>query len=202
MDNHDGFAESLMAKSDQITAAELMGITINVKIAGLTVKNSEKQKWTMRLEGNDKFFRPCLGMRRLIAEIWGGPENYAGGSMTLYRETDTRYGADEVGGVRISHMTGIEAQIEVTVPIRRGVFRTYLIRPLRVEAPKPAPTTAAPENAFELAHAAASKGTDAFKEWWNSDVGKTCREAVKPNMAEIKATAAAADAATTDEAPM
>jgi len=201
MDDHDGFAESLMAKSDQINAADLMGGPITIQIAGLKVKNSEVQKWTMRLDGNDKFYRPCLGMRRLIAEVWGGPKNYAGGSMTLFREGDTVYGGKEVGGIRISHMTGIDAPVEITVPIRRGVMRTYVVKPLKVAAPTPPPATA-PDNAFNLAHDAASKGTAAFTAWWNSDVGKTCRDKVKPDMDELKATAAAADAATTDEAPM
>ena len=201
MNDHDGFAESLMAKSDQINAADLMGGPITIKIAGLKVKNSEVQKWTMRLDGNDKFYRPCLGMRRLIAEVWGGPKNYAGGSMTLFREGDTVYGGKEVGGIRISHMTGIDAPVEITVPIRRGVMRTYVVKPLKVAAPTPPPTTA-PDNARDLARAAANGGRAAFATWWNSDVGKTCRDAAQGIMPELSAAVALADAATTDEAPM
>ena len=202
MNDHDGFAESLMAKSDQINAADLMGGPITIKIAGLTVKNSEVQKWTMRLDGNDKFFRPCLGMRRLIAEIWGTPDKYAGGAMTLYREGDTQYGGKEVGGTRISHITGIDAPVSVTVPIRRGVMRTYVVRPLTVATSAPTET---PDAAYALARAAAANGKAAFTAWWNSDEGKMCRLAVQPIMPELQAAVAAADAMPAqgdDECPM
>ena len=203
MSDYDGFAESLMAKSDQINAADLMGGPITIKIAGLTVKNSEAQKWTMRLDGNEKFFRPCLGMRRLIAQIWGEPQNYAGRSMTIYRDPDVKYSAKEVGGIRISHMSNMDGQQKISVPVSRTAQKEYLVRPLTVAAPPTTPPpSAAPDNAFNLAHDAASKGTAAFTAWWNSDVGKTCRDKVKPDMDELKATASAADAATTDEAPM
>ena len=210
MDDHDGFAESLMAKSDQINAADLMGGPITIKIAGLKVKNSEVQKWTMRLEGNDKFFRPCLGMRRLIAQIWGEPQNYAGRSMTIYRDPDVKYSAKEVGGIRISHMSNMDGQQKISVPISRTAQKEYLVRPLTVAAPAPEPTPPAMvENALAMAQDAAKGGTSAFTAWWQSEVGRACRPTVKPKLHELQATAeradtaaAAADAATTDEAPM
>jgi hypothetical protein len=202
MSDHDGFAESLMAKSDQINAADLVGGPITIKIAGLTVKNSEAQKWTMRLDGNEKFYRPCLGMRRLIAQIWGEPQNYAGRSMTIYRDPDVKYSAKEVGGIRISHMSHIDGQQKISVPISRAAQKEYLVRPLTVAAPAPIET---PDAAYALARAAAANGKAAFTTWWQSDEGRACRQAVQPIMPELQAAVAAADAMPAqgdDECPM
>jgi len=202
MNDHDGFAESLMAKSDQINAADLMGGPITIKIAGLTVKNSEVQKWTMRLDGNEKFYRPCLGMRRLIAQIWGEPQNYAGRSMTIYRDPDVKYSAKEVGGIRISHMSHMDGQQKISVPISRAAQKEYLVRPLSVVAPTAPAPTETPDAAYALARAAAANGKAAFTTWWQSDEGRACRDAVKPIMPELQAAVAAADATPDDEAPM
>jgi hypothetical protein len=192
MTDHDGFAESLEAKSDQINAADLMGTTVTIKIAGLKVQSKEQQKWTFRLDGNEKFFRPSKGMCRLIAKIWGDPKTYAGQSMTLYREDDALYAGQAVGGIRISHMTGISAPVEVSIPISRTKSRAYTVRPLTVESPAAPVRDAAVEAA---ALAAAAQGVASFTAWWRSDYGVANRAAVGPVLGECKRIAKEFDAA-------
>ena len=189
MTDQEEFLQSLAAKSDQINNLDLVSGPVKVTIAGLSIKNADAQKWTMRLESNDKVYRPSLGMRRVIAEVWKLPP-YNGKSLTLYRDPDVKFGADTTGGIRISHMSHIDREIEVTVQVSKGRFKTYRICPLAAapEAPKE------PENALELAQAAADKGVDAFREWWTSEQGKSCRATAQANIDALKKRAADADA--------
>ena len=197
-------SQTTAPKSDQLNSDDLIGGPRTITITRVSANEGGDQPINVFFEGDDnKPFRPCKSVRRVMMAVWGNDgSTYAGKSMTIWRDPTVTWGGMAVGGIRISHMSHMDRDTTLAVTESKTKRKPLVVKMLRVEAPTPAPTTAAPENAFELAHAAASKGTDAFKEWWNSDVGKTCREAVKPNMAEIKATAAAADAATTDEAPM
>ena len=197
MASDDDFEASLAAKSDQVNNADLSSGPMTINITKIKITNSEQQKWSISFAGSEKFYRPCLGMRRLIAEIWGKPP-YSGRSMTIYRDPDVRYGSDIMGGIRISHMSNIDGPKKVTVPVSRGKVKTYHIQPLTIAS---APT--APDNALDLCEAAARRGTDAFRAWWGSDEGKACRAVAQANIEALKAMASAADTApeSTDEEP-
>ena len=197
-------SQTTAPKSDQLNSDDLIGGPRTITITRVSANEGGDQPINVFFEGDDnKPFRPCKGVRRVMMAVWGNDgSTYAGKSMTIWRDPSVTWGGMAVGGIRISHMSHMDRDTTLAITESKTKRKPLVVKMLRVEAPTPAPTTAAPENAFELAHAAASKGTAAFTEWWNSDVGKTCREAVKPNMAEIKATAAAADAAQDDAAPM
>jgi hypothetical protein len=198
------FAETLVAKSDQINAADLVGSTMIIKITKVVVNKNEAQKVSISFEGSDKFFRPCLGMRRLMAEIWGAdPRVFIGRSMMLFRDPDVPYGKTMPGGVRISNMSHMDKPKTVVVPIRRGQVKEYTVMPLVVSvSTSPKPVDTPPEtpaiDPMPLARAAASQGKAAFTAWWNGD-GKPYREQVKPNMAELTELAAKADAPPPDD---
>jgi hypothetical protein len=73
---------------------------------------------------------------------------YGGRSLTLFRDDKVRFGAMEVGGIRISHMSHIEREITIALTATRGNKKPYTVRPLRAEQPRPAerqaPTTQTP----------------------------------------------------------
>ena len=197
MASDDDFEASLAAKSDQINNADLTSGPMTITIAKLKISNSEAQKWTMVLDGQDKVYRPCLGMRRIIAEIWGKPP-YSGRRLTIYRDPDVRYGSDITGGIRISHMSHIDGEKKVTVPVSRGKVKQYAIRPLQSQQSAP---PAEPENALALCEAAARRGTAAFREWWGSDEGRACRSTAQANLDRLKAIAAEVDAPIDEDGP-
>lgn len=187
------FADTLVAKSDQINAADLVGSTMTIKITKVVVNKNEAQKVSISFEGSDKVFRPCLGMRRLMAEIWGAdPKVFIGRSVMLFRDPEVVYGKDKPGGIRISHMSHIDKPKSCVVPIRRGQVKEYTVYPIIIkDAPKPADTTPAVDP-MPLARAAAAKGKTAFTAWWQGD-GKPYRDQVKAIMPELTELAAAAD---------
>jgi len=198
MISDEEFAASLAAKSDQINAADLIGGPTTIKITKMKVTNADAagQKWHISFEGSDKLYKPCLGMRRAIGDLWGKPP-YTGRRLTLYRDPEVVYGKDQLGGIRISHASHIDGVKRVTVPVARNKVKTFTISPLPDEhtAPPAVTTPQPPANAYELAEAAASKGTDAFRAWWASDEGRLCRGVASEHMDALKSIAAKADAA-------
>ena len=183
------FAKSLEAKSDQINNTDLSGAPQTIKITRINVNMREDQPVSIGFDGSEKVYRPCKGMRRAMAEIWGAdPGAFIGRSLTLYRDPDVRFGADTTGGTRISHATHIDGPKKVTVPVSRGKVKTYTIQPLTI-----ASATQTPDNALALCEAAAGRGTDAFRAWWGSDEGKACRSVAQANIEALKSMASAAD---------
>ena len=53
--------------------------------------------------------------------------------MTLYRDPAVKFGALEVGGIRISHMTGIDKDMNVALTATRGNKKLFKVRPLKIE---------------------------------------------------------------------
>jgi hypothetical protein len=77
-------------------------------------------------------------MRRVIVKIWGpDASKYAGSAMTLYRDPKVKWGGMEVGGIRISHMTGLEKAEVMALTETRAARKPYTVQPLKVEAAKP-----------------------------------------------------------------
>jgi hypothetical protein len=182
----------IQPKSDQINADDLIPGPMTVTIEGVQIEAKTEQPVSIRIVGNPKVFRPCKSMARVMVQAWGADAaKYAGRSLTLYRDPKVKWGGMEVGGIRISHMSHIDGPMQMMLTQTRSQRAPFKVLPLAAAPESPA----APDNAEELARAAASKGKAGFTAWWNSDEGKACRNAVKPIMAELQEAVAKADAA-------
>jgi hypothetical protein len=90
------------------------------------------------IEGDKKAFRPCKGVRRLLVRVWGPDANkYIGQSMTLYCDPTVTWAGKEEGGIRVSHMTGLDEKIIEYMRTSREKTKPYEILPL-VEQKQPA----------------------------------------------------------------
>ena len=76
-------------------------------------------------------FKPSKSMRRVLVAVWG-PEAaaYAGRSLQLYGDPTVKFGGQEVGGIRISHMSHIDAPKTVSLTVSRGKRAPVTIEPL------------------------------------------------------------------------
>jgi hypothetical protein len=93
-------------RSDQWNADDFIGGPMTFTIAGVKVGKAE-QKYDIELvEGQGRSWRPPLTMLRLLIAAWGDEaSDWAGRRVRLYRDESVRFGADAVGGIRISHMS-------------------------------------------------------------------------------------------------
>jgi hypothetical protein len=138
------FGKTLAAKSDQLNAADLSGPGIVVKIVGATMVDSKEQPLILKLSGGHMPWKPCLGMRRLMAEVTlsTSARPWLGKWIRLYKDPDVRWANKPEGGIRIS---GIDASLlpsTRTFRVRdgRNSFTEYRIEPIRPQQEEGAPT--------------------------------------------------------------
>lgn len=197
-------SQVIVPKSDQVNADSLISGPITVEIADVTISGGTEQPVSIHLVGTNLVYRPCKSMSRVLVSAYGpDARKYVGKKLTLYRDPKVKWGGMEVGGIRISHMSGIEKEMVLMLTMTKQNRAPHRVKPLVSDAPvtKPDAITSgaeqlqAPADAKERAIAAAKSGTDKFRKWWVSDEGKACRVAAEANMDALKKLAADADAA-------
>jgi hypothetical protein len=116
-------------KSDQLNADDLIGGPRTVRITRVTGQAGE-QPISVFFEGdNGKPYKPCLSMRRIMLALWGKDGNqYAGRTMTLYRDPKVTYGGIETGGIRISHMSHIDSDTTMILTESRKKRAPFKVR--------------------------------------------------------------------------
>lgn len=133
-------------KSDQINADDFMAGPKTFRIKGVSITPGSEQPVSIALE-DSKPWRPCKSMNRLLVAAWGSDaKEYAGRSVTLYRDPKVKWGGMEVGGIRVSHLSHIERDMVLALTMTKGKRAPYTVKPLKAEpvplkvVEKPAPT--------------------------------------------------------------
>jgi hypothetical protein len=126
---------TIVPRSDQTNADDLVTGPKTIRVTDVTIGSSAEQPVSVHYEGGDgRPFKPCKTMRRVLICGWGPDGNdWIGRSMTLYHDAKVRFGGDEVGGIRISHMTDIDRDIEVRLTATRGKKALHVIK--RLDSP-------------------------------------------------------------------
>jgi len=127
------------AKSDQLNADDLIGASRTITVRRVTGSDGD-QPVSIFYEGdNNKPFKPCKTMRRVLLAVWGRyAADYVGRSMTLYRDDKVTFGGLDVGGIRISHMSHIDKEMVVVVMKTKGKKAGIKIAPLELPTDKAA----------------------------------------------------------------
>lgn len=127
-------SKTIAAKSDQLNADDLIGSPMTLTITRVAQGAADQPVHIFYEGGGKKSFRPCKSMRRVLASIWG-PDgtSYVGKSLTVFRDPDVKYGGEAVGGVRISHMSGITGTTQTSLIVTRGRRSLYTVHPLRID---------------------------------------------------------------------
>ena len=179
--------DTIVPKSNQLNSETLLTGPITIRVTGVSRGDSE-QPVTVNYEGDDgRPYKPCKTMRKVLIFAWGEDGSaWTGRSMTLYCDPAVKFGGVAVGGIRISALSHIERDIELSLTETKGRKGKLTIRRLTVTDPTV-------EHRQRL-QAAAEQGPDALKSAWVA-TPKAIREAINPSGAcpdELKAIAAAA----------
>mgnify|MGYP001559160333 CR=1 FL=1 len=123
--------QTIIPKSDQLNADDLIGREMTIKITGVTITPGE-QPVAVHFEGdNGKPYKACKSMCRVMVSAWGSDsKKYIGRSMTLYRDAKVKWGGMEVGGIRISHMSDIADDMTMALTVTRSNRKPFTVRPL------------------------------------------------------------------------
>jgi hypothetical protein len=127
--------QTISPKSDQLNADDLIGGSKTIKITAVKVFQRDMQPVEMSFEDDDnKPYKPSLGMRRVLVQLWGEDEQlYIGRALTLYRNDSVKFGGNEVGGIRISHASHITEATRVLETVAKGKRQPLTIQPLSVK---------------------------------------------------------------------
>lgn len=114
--------DTIVPKSDQLNAEQLLGGPITVTVTDVRRGGGEEQPVVIHYEGEGgRPYKPCKSMRKILVFAWGADgSQWIGRSMTLYNRPDVKFGGEEVGGIRISHLSDIPKDIEVSLTATRG----------------------------------------------------------------------------------
>lgn len=127
-------SKTIIAKSDQLNADDLLGGAITVTIEDVKQGNPDQPIAVFYQGCNGKPWYPCKSMRRVLVAVWGNDgKGYVGKSCTLHRDPEVKFGGIKVGGIRISHMSGLDKDMALGLQVTRGSKKLYTVRPLRVE---------------------------------------------------------------------
>ncbi|MGU3668464.1 hypothetical protein ACLBX9_30145 [Methylobacterium sp. A49B] len=132
-------SQTIAPKSDQLNADDLIGGPRTIKVTRVSAMKEPDQPIAIYFEGdNGKPYKPGKSMRRVLVRIWGVDGSaYAGRRMTLYRDDAVQFGGVAVGGIRISHMSGLSSAVTMPLTEKRASRRPFTVKPLPEEqAPK------------------------------------------------------------------
>lgn len=128
----------IIPKSDQINADDLLSAPITITITDVKVSPGQEQPVSIYFEGSDKAYRCCKSMSRVLVAAWGpDASKYKGRSLTLYCDPKVKWGGMEVGGIRISHMSHIEAPMTMALTVTRANKKPFTVRPISKAAATP-----------------------------------------------------------------
>lgn len=114
--------DTIIPKSDQLNAEQLLGGPITITVTDVRRGSSQEQPLTIHYEGEGgRPYKPCKTMRKVLVFAWGNDgTEWIGRSMTLYNRPDVKFGGEEVGGIRISHLSHIPKDMAVSLTATRG----------------------------------------------------------------------------------
>ena len=131
--------DTIIPKSDQLNADDLIGGVLTVKITKVARTNTDEQPIAVNFDGDaGKPYMPCKSMRRVMVTVWGpNAAAYEGRCMTLYRDADVTWGGMAVGGIRISHMSHITEPVVLALTATKKARKPYRVEPLIEVVPEP-----------------------------------------------------------------
>lgn len=122
--------KSIEAKSDQLNADDLIAGPITVEIENVS-RGDNDQPIVVGIKGQ-RPYKPCKTMRRvLIATFGDDPKNWVGQRMTLYNDPNVMWAGVKVGGIRISHLSGLDEPRTFVLTQTRGKKSEVTIRPIK-----------------------------------------------------------------------
>ncbi|MFA6358668.1 MAG: hypothetical protein WCY09_08455 [Candidatus Omnitrophota bacterium] len=125
----DEVRASIVPKSDQLNADDLVTGPITVTITGVR-KGDKDQPIIVEIEGHQPY-KPCKTCRRVLIATYGDdPKAWVGQRMTLYCDPEVMWGGVKIGGIRISHLSGLDTPRTFMLTHSRGKRSEVTIRPL------------------------------------------------------------------------
>lgn len=129
----------IVPKSDQINADDLLGGPMTITVTKVEIRPGTEQPVSIHFEGDKgKPYKPCKSMARVMVHCWGpDASQYVGRSMTLYCDPKVMWGGLAVGGIRISHLSHLDATQTMALTATKGSRKPFTVKPLAQGSSQP-----------------------------------------------------------------
>lgn len=132
MENDNDLSSTIVAKSDQLNASEFID-PITIIVTRVDKVSAKDQPVHIHSAGRQPF-KPCLTMRRMLIAAWGQyKDQWVGRSMTLYCDPEVIWAGKAEGGVRVSHVSGIDQPVSKMLAVTRGRKKLFTLLPLIID---------------------------------------------------------------------
>jgi hypothetical protein len=117
--------DTIAPKSDQLNYDDLIAGGITVRVVGMS-KGSAEQPVSVKVVNAEngkplRDYRPCKSMRRVLVACWGDQgKDWLGKEARLIGDASVSFGGAKVGGIRISHVSGVSAPVHLMLTTARS----------------------------------------------------------------------------------
>ena len=131
-------SQAIIARSDQLNADDLINGPRTFTIKEVRRGDADQPVAIVLAEFPEKRpFKPSKTVLRLLAYAWGEetddwPENPR---LTLYRDEKVKWAGQEIGGIRVSHLSHIDKPLKVALAESKGKKSLWRVDPLPADAP-------------------------------------------------------------------
>ena len=145
---------TIIPKSDQLNSDALIAGPRTFTISDVREGSTEQPANIALVEFPGRPFRPSKTVLRVLVTAWGKESStYIGRRMTLYRDPDVKFGGQDVGGIRVSHLSDIEKPMKLALTVTRGKKATHIVQPLAAEPAAKRAVPAATDAQLKSIHA-------------------------------------------------
>jgi hypothetical protein len=135
MTDENWLAKTIVPKSDQLNADDLIAGPITVTIEEVIQRESAEQPVEIRVAGY-RPYKPCKSMRRLLIAVWGTrAADWVGRKLTLVCDPSVTWGGVAVGGIRVHAMSHIDAPFTMALTATRGKRKPITVQPIVIQEP-------------------------------------------------------------------
>lgn len=124
--------DTIAPKADQQNYEDYIAGPRTVTIIEVKIVGDPKQPVQLHLaEHPGRPYKPNLTWRKMLVVAWGpDSKKYVGRRMTLYGDPTVEYGGKAQGGIKISHLSDIDAPVTAKLAVTRGKREDFTIQPL------------------------------------------------------------------------
>lgn len=118
-------------RSDQLNFDDVAARSLTITITEVKQGPPDQPVHLVNAEFPGRPYKPGKSMRRVLIAAWGNEASeYVGRKITLYGDPTIKFGADAVGGIRISHLSHIPEPLTVALTVTRGKRAPFTVQPL------------------------------------------------------------------------
>jgi len=131
--SEEAIREACKPKSDRLNFEDFQNAPRIYTVLKATEGDSEAPIFVY-LEGEPRPYKPCKTMIRVLKAAWGTKSSdWIGQRVELYGDPTVKWAGVEVGGIRISRVSGIEQPLDLMLTVTRGKRTPRRVDPLPSE---------------------------------------------------------------------